>query len=126
MTAAVVTSRAMRLVPPRARLDAADRAAPRRAPAARLAVAALALLLAGSLAPIAGAQCSMCKESAYDQVDQDLSDRLGHGFNASVILMLAVPFSMVGGLVWVVRSNNRARAAIDAQDGAQPGGAPRS
>ena len=75
-----------------------------------LLAAALALGAAASMEPAARAQCAMCKEAAYDQHDQGLSQRLGRGFNASVYSMLGVPAVLLAGLVVLIRKNLRAQA----------------
>jgi hypothetical protein len=85
----------------------------------RLAALVVATFVAANVLPASAlAQCAMCKQSAYDQADQERSDRLGRAFNRSVYSMLGVPIVLVGGLAWVISRNARAMARRDGDDAA--------
>ena len=58
----------------------------------------LVLLLAGVLAPAAASACPLCKEAKADTDYPGGTASLPRGFYYSILLMVAAPFAVVGGL----------------------------
>jgi heme/copper-type cytochrome/quinol oxidase subunit 2 len=76
-----------------------------------LRIAALVLLVA-ILVPALAAACPLCKEAASD-ADKPGSASMWRGMYWSILLMVSMPFAMVGGLVlMVVRARRRREAAL--------------
>jgi len=64
-----------------------------------LALAVLALLLAGTAAPSAFAQCVMCKAALTDSPE---GRAINQTFNRAILLMLVAPYALVGTLMATV------------------------
>jgi hypothetical protein len=64
-----------------------------------LALAVLAVLLAGALAPLASAQCVMCKTALTDSPE---GRAINQTFNRAILLMLVAPYALVGTLMATV------------------------
>jgi len=64
-----------------------------------LALAVLAVLLAGAAAPLASAQCVMCKTALTDSPE---GRAINQTFNRAILLMLVAPYALVGTLMATV------------------------
>lgn len=64
-----------------------------------LALGALALVLSGTAAPLASAQCVMCKTALTDSPE---GRAINQTFNRAILLMLVAPYALVGTLVATV------------------------
>lgn len=58
----------------------------------------LVLLLAAAIAPAAASACPLCKEAKSDSDYAGGTASLPKGFYYSILLMVAAPFAVVGGL----------------------------
>ena len=80
---------------------------------------ALVVVLAAVLAPAFASACPLCKDAKADTDYAGGTASLPNGFYYSILLMVAAPFLVVGGLVlriWLARR----RAALVASAGAAP------
>lgn len=75
-----------------------------------LRVAALVLLVA-VLVPALAAACPLCKEAA-SEADKPGSGGMWRGMYWSILLMVGMPFAMVGGMIWMVVRARRRREAL--------------
>lgn len=74
-------------------------------------VAAVVLLVA-VLVPALAAACPLCKDAASD-ADKPGSASMWRGMYWSILLMVAMPFAMVGGMIFaVMRARRRREAAL--------------
>ncbi len=64
-----------------------------------LALGALALVLSGTAAPLASAQCVMCKTALTDSPE---GRAINQTFNRAILLMLVAPYAIVGTLMATV------------------------
>ena len=64
-----------------------------------LALGLLALLLSGAAAPLASAQCVMCKTALTDSPE---GRAINQTFNRAILLMLVAPYALVGTLMATV------------------------
>lgn len=64
-----------------------------------LAIGVLAVLLAGPVAPLASAQCVMCKAALTDSPE---GQAINQSFNRAILLMLVAPYALVGTLMLTV------------------------
>jgi hypothetical protein len=64
-----------------------------------LALGVLAVLLAGPAAPLASAQCVMCKAALTDSPE---GRAINQTFNRAILLMLVAPYALVGTLMATV------------------------
>ena len=64
-----------------------------------LALAALVFLLAATVAPLASAQCVMCKTALTDSPE---GRAINQTFNRAILLMLVAPYALVGTLMATV------------------------
>jgi hypothetical protein len=64
-----------------------------------LALAALVFLLAAAAAPLASAQCVMCKTALTDSPE---GRAINQTFNRAILLMLVAPYALVGTLMATV------------------------
>jgi hypothetical protein len=64
-----------------------------------LALAALVFLLAAAVAPLASAQCVMCKTALTDSPE---GRAINQTFNRAILLMLVAPYALVGTLMATV------------------------
>jgi len=64
-----------------------------------LALGVLAVLLAGPGAPLASAQCVMCKAALTDSPE---GRAINETFNRAILLMLVAPYALVGTLMLTV------------------------
>jgi hypothetical protein len=64
-----------------------------------LALGVLAVLLAGPVAPLASAQCVMCKAALTDSPE---GRAINETFNRAILLMLVAPYALVGTLMATV------------------------
>jgi hypothetical protein len=64
-----------------------------------LALAVLAMLFAGAAAPLASAQCVMCKTALTDSPE---GRAINQTFNRAILLMLVAPYAIVGTLIATV------------------------
>jgi hypothetical protein len=64
-----------------------------------LALGVLALFLLGAAAPLASAQCVMCKTALTDSPE---GRAINQTFNRAILLMLVAPYALVGTLVATV------------------------
>jgi hypothetical protein len=64
-----------------------------------LALGVLAVLLAGAAAPLASAQCVMCKAALTDSPE---GRAISQTFNHAILLMLVAPYALVGMLMATV------------------------
>jgi len=64
-----------------------------------LALGVLALLLSGAAAPLASAQCVMCKTALTDSPE---GRAINQTFNRAILLMLVAPYALVGTLMATV------------------------
>lgn len=64
-----------------------------------LVVGALVLLLAAIVAPLASAQCVMCKTALTDSPE---GRAINQTFNRAILLMLVAPYALVGTLMATV------------------------
>ncbi|MFN2386145.1 MAG: hypothetical protein ABR576_07665 [Thermoanaerobaculia bacterium] len=67
----------------------------------------LVLLLAAILAPAIAGACPNCKDASSDADTPGGSANLGRGFFWSILLMLAAPFTVVGGVAVVILRQRR-------------------
>ena len=67
----------------------------------------LVLLLAAILAPAIAGACPTCKDASSDADTPGGSANLGRGFFWSILLMLAAPFTVVGGVAVVILRHRR-------------------
>jgi hypothetical protein len=63
------------------------------------ALALLAVLLSGAAAPLASAQCVMCKTALTDSPE---GRAINQTFNRAILLMLVAPYALVGTLMATV------------------------
>ncbi len=77
-----------------------------------LRIAAVVLLVA-VLVPALAAACPLCKEAASD-ADKPGSGSGGmwRGMYWSILLMVGMPFAMVGGMIWMVVRERRRREKL--------------
>ncbi len=74
-------------------------------------IAAL-VLLAALLLPALAAACPLCKDAASN-ADKPGSSSMWRGMYWSILLMVGMPFGMVGGMIlMVVRARRRREAAL--------------
>ena len=64
-----------------------------------LALTALVFLLAAAVAPLASAQCVMCKTALTDSPE---GRAINQTFNHAILLMLVAPYALVGTLMATV------------------------
>jgi len=64
-----------------------------------LTLGVLAVLLAGPVAPLASAQCVMCKAALTDSPE---GQAINETFNRAILLMLVAPYALVGTLMVTV------------------------
>jgi len=64
-----------------------------------LALGALALVLSGTAAALASAQCVMCKTALTDSPE---GRAINQTFNRAILLMLVAPYAIVGTLMATV------------------------
>ena len=64
-----------------------------------LALGVLAVLLGGAVAPLASAQCVMCKAALTDSPE---GRAINQTFNRAILLMLVAPYAIVGTLMATV------------------------
>jgi len=64
-----------------------------------LALGVLAALLGGAVAPLASAQCVMCKAALTDSPE---GRAINQTFNRAILLMLVAPYAIVGTLMATV------------------------
>jgi hypothetical protein len=64
-----------------------------------LALGVLVVLLAGPVAPLASAQCVMCKAALTDSPE---GRAINQTFNRAILLMLVAPYALVGTLMVTV------------------------
>ena len=64
-----------------------------------LALGVLAVLLVGGVAPLASAQCVMCKTALTDSPE---GRAINQTFNRAILLMLTAPYALVGTLMATV------------------------
>jgi heme/copper-type cytochrome/quinol oxidase subunit 2 len=77
----------------------------------RAARVAAVLLLAALLLPALASACPLCKEADADTPGGSAS--LGRGFYYSILLMIAVPWTAVGTVAFMIfRKRRRERAAL--------------
>lgn len=81
-------------------------------------VAAVVLLVA-VLVPALAAACPLCKDAASD-ADKPGSASMWRGMYWSILLMVAMPFAMVGGMIFAVLRARRRREAALPQAAAPP------
>ena len=72
-------------------------------------IAVLVLIAAALLPAVAGA-CPTCKDATSDAETPGGSADLGRGFFWSILLMLAAPFSVIGGGAFAIVRARRRRA----------------
>jgi hypothetical protein len=78
----------------------------------------LVLLLAAAIAPAAASACPLCKEAKADTDYAGGTASLPKGFYYSIILMVAAPFAVVGGLgLRIYMARRRVLAASGAAQG---------
>ena len=72
----------------------------------------LVLVLAAAIAPAAASACPLCKEAKADTDYAGGTASLPRGFYYSILLMVAAPFAVVGGLgLRIYMARRRALAA---------------
>jgi hypothetical protein len=76
-----------------------------------LLLAAVVILL---LAPAAAAACPLCKDAKADTDYAGGTASLPKGFYYSILLMVAAPFSVVGGLAFRIYLSRRRTSAASA------------
>jgi hypothetical protein len=64
-----------------------------------LTLGVLAVLLVGAVAPLASAQCVMCKTALTDSPE---GRAINQTFNRAILLMLVAPYALVGTLMATV------------------------
>ena len=66
-----------------------------------LAISLLTLFITVTAAPIASAQCPMCKSSVESSL-ADPDNNVGRGLNTGILYLLATPYLLVGavGFMW--------------------------
>src|SRR5262249_2154219 len=90
--------------------------------AMKAAARILVLLLAAAIAPAVASACPLCKEAKSDTDYPGGTASLPRGFYYSILLMVAAPFAVVGGLgLKIFLAPRRAWAAVSpAQAGSRP------
>lgn len=87
----------------------------------RIAVrVALVLLLAAVLLPALSSACPLCKDAKSDTDYAGGTASLSSGFYYSILLMVAAPFLVVGGLIFRITLARRRMASLAAEDPAGP------
>lgn len=77
-----------------------------------IARVAAVLLLAALVLPAALSACPLCKDATPDTESPGGSASLGRGFYYSILLMIAVPWTAVGTVAFLIfRRRRRARGA---------------
>jgi len=77
-----------------------------------IARAAAVLLLAALVLPAALSACPLCKDATPDAQSPGGSASLGRGFYYSILLMIAVPWTAVGTVAFLIfRRRRRDRGA---------------
>lgn len=77
-----------------------------------IARVAAVLLLAALVLPAALSACPLCKDATPDAESPGGSASLGRGFYYSILLMIAVPWTAVGTVAFLIfRRRRRARGA---------------
>ena len=90
-------------------------------PKARILIVVLAALV---LLPVLLSACPLCKDALEDKTT-GLTNELGRGFYYSILLMVSVPFLVVGGLAFRIyrmrrRQGIEAGADVQAADATAP------
>jgi hypothetical protein len=83
---------------------------------------ALVVLLAAVLLPALASACPLCKDAKSDTDYPGGTASLSSGFYYSILLMVAAPFLVVGGLIFRIASARRRMASLAAAE--SPGPAP--
>ena len=78
-------------------------------PRAAVLFVVLALLL-----PVALSACPLCKDATSDAETPGGSASLGRGFFWSILLMIAAPFTVVGGVATVILRKRRRQSGARA------------
>jgi heme/copper-type cytochrome/quinol oxidase subunit 2 len=77
-----------------------------------IARAAVVILLAALVLPAALSACPLCKDATPDAQTPGGSASLGRGFYYSILLMIAVPWTAVGTVAFLIfRRRRRDRSA---------------
>lgn len=86
---------------------------------------ALVVLLAAVLLPALASACPLCKDAKADTDYPGGTASLSSGFYYSILLMVAAPFLVVGGLIFRIALARRRMASLAAQQSAVPAPVPR-
>jgi hypothetical protein len=81
---------------------------------------ALVVLLAAVLLPALASACPLCKDAKADTDYPGGTASLSSGFYYSILLMVAAPFLVVGGLILRIALARRRLAALAAEGSAVP------
>jgi hypothetical protein len=81
---------------------------------------ALVVLLAAVLLPALASACPLCKDAKSDTDYPGGTASLSSGFYYSILLMVAAPFLVVGGLILRIALARRRLAALAAEGSAVP------
>ena len=81
---------------------------------------ALAVLLVAVLLPALASACPLCKDAKADTDYPGGTASLSSGFYYSILLMVAAPFLVVGGLVFRIALARRRMASLAARRSAAP------
>ena len=81
---------------------------------------ALAVLLVAVLLPALASACPLCKDAKADTDYPGGTASLSSGFYYSILLMVAAPFLVVGGLILRIALARRRMAALAVQEPAAP------
>jgi hypothetical protein len=79
---------------------------------------ALVVLLAAVLLPALVSACPLCKDAKSDTDYPGGTASLSSGFYYSILLMVATPFLVVGGLILRIALARRRLAALPAEESA--------
>jgi hypothetical protein len=74
----------------------------------------LVLVLAAVLLPAIAGACPTCKDASSDAETPGGSANLGRGFFWSILLMIAAPFTAVGGVAAVILRKRRRQSGARA------------
>jgi hypothetical protein len=86
---------------------------------------ALVFLLVAVLAPALVAACPLCKDAKSDTDYAGGTASLPSGFYYSILLMVAAPFLVVGGLIFRIALARRRAASLASEESAGPASVPR-
>ncbi len=87
--------------------------------------AVLVLLLVALLAPALASACPLCKDARSETDYPGGSASLSSGFYYSILLMIAAPFLLVGGLIFRIALARRRTASLAEEESAGPDSVPR-